>query len=76
MQFKRSIETVKSPHLVIDLPDTFINQRVEILVFTLDEPETAQPFRRRVPPPQFAGKIKELGDVMSSVPTSDWGIDE
>jgi hypothetical protein len=76
MQFKRSIETVKSSHSVIDLPDTFINRRVEVLVFTFNELEINQPVRRRVPPPQFAGKVKELGDVMSSAPPSDWGIDE
>ncbi len=76
MQLKRSIETVKSPHLVIDLPDSFMNRRVEVLVFTLDELDAGQPVRRRIPPPQFAGKVKELGDVMSSAPPSDWGIDE
>jgi hypothetical protein len=76
MQVKRSIETPTSPRLVIDLPESFVNQRVEVLVITLDEPEASPPRRRRVPPPQFAGKVKELGDVMSSVPVSDWGIDE
>ncbi|MGR9015075.1 MAG: hypothetical protein ACU83U_15675 [Gammaproteobacteria bacterium] len=29
--------------------------------------------KRRAPPPQFAGQIKELGDVMSSVSAADWG---
>jgi hypothetical protein len=76
MQVKRCIETVSSPRLVIDLPESFVNQRVEVLVITLDEPETPAPRQRRTPPPQFAGKVKELGDVMSSVPVSDWGIEE
>lgn len=75
MQVKRCIETVSSPKLVIDLPESFVNQRVEVLVITLDEPETPTPRRHRIPPPQFAGKVKELGDVMSSVPASDWGIE-
>jgi len=30
--------------------------------------------KRRAPPPQFAGQVKELGDVMSSVSVVDWGL--
>ncbi len=74
MQVQRIIETVTSSHLVIDLPESFINHRVEILVLTLDDPQITAPPKRRIPPPQFAGKVRELGDVMSSVPLSDWGI--
>lgn len=29
--------------------------------------------KRRTPPPQFAGQVKELGDVMSTVSSTDWG---
>lgn len=29
--------------------------------------------KRRAPPPQFAGQVKELGDVMSSASATDWG---
>jgi len=29
--------------------------------------------KRRAPPPQFVGQVKELGDVMSSVSATDWG---
>lgn len=29
--------------------------------------------KRRTPPPQFAGQVKELGDVMSTVSAADWG---
>jgi hypothetical protein len=76
MQVQRSIQTPTSSRLVIDLPDSFVNQRVEVLVVTLDEPEVVSPHKRRVPPPQFANKVKELGDVISSAPLSDWGIEE
>ncbi len=76
MQVQRLIETVASPRLVIDLPVSFVNHRVEILVVTLDESEPVPLPKRRTPPPQFAGKVKELGDVMSSAPSSDWGITE
>ncbi len=76
MQIQRTIQTLDTPRLVIDLPTSFVNQRVEILVITLDdnEPQLAQ--KRRVPPPQFAGRVKELGDVLSSVPCEDWGQQE
>jgi hypothetical protein len=76
MQVQRLIETVTSPRLVIDLPGSFVNHRVEILVVTLDESESVQLHKKRMPPPQFAGKVRELGDVMSSVPPADWGITE
>jgi len=28
--------------------------------------------KRRAPPPQLAGQVKELGDVMPSVLATDW----
>lgn len=31
--------------------------------------------RRRSPPPALAGKVREFGDVMSSVPAFDWRFD-
>lgn len=76
MQIKRTIETLTSPRLVIELPESFVNHQVEVLVVTLDEPEPAVTRKRRCPPPQFAGKVKELGDVMSSVSPADWGIND
>jgi hypothetical protein len=76
MQVQRLIETITSPRLVIDLPGSFVNHRVEILVLTLDDSELVNRVRKRTPPPQFAGRVRELGDVMSSIPSSDWGINE
>lgn len=76
MQVQRLIETVTSPRLVIDLPGSFVSHRVEVLVITLDEPEPVSARPKRKPPPQFAGRVKELGDVMTSAPPSDWGITE
>ncbi len=75
MQIQRTIQTLDTPHLVIDLPTSFAHQRVEILIMTLDEtaPKTAK--KRRTPPIQFAGQVKELGDVMSSTSAADWGCE-
>jgi hypothetical protein len=64
-----------SPSLVIDLPKSFVSHRVEVLVITLDEPEPISSRQKRKPPPQFAGKIKEIGDVITSAPPSDWGME-
>ena len=76
MQVQRLIETVTSPRLVIDLPGSFVSHRVEVLVITLDEAEPVSSNQKRKPPPQFAGRVKEFGDVMTSVPPSDWDITE
>lgn len=73
MQIQRTIQTVDNPHLVIEVPASFVHRQVEILVITLDETELQPSRKRRVPPPQFAGRVKELGDVMSSVSADDWG---
>jgi hypothetical protein len=76
MQIQRSIQTLDTPHLVIDLPESFVHKRVEILVITLDDAEAAPTPKRRTPPQQFVGRVKELGDVLSSVPAEDWGRGE
>ena len=76
MQIQRTIKTLDTPHLVIDLPASFTHRQVEILVMTLDDSEPTTAKKRRTPPVQFAGQVKELGDVMSSVSFSDWGQTE
>jgi hypothetical protein len=72
MQIQRTIQTLDTPKLVIDLPESFVHQRIEVLVITLDEIDTQAVRKRRTPPPQFAGRVKELGDVLSSVPAENW----
>jgi len=39
---QRQFFEVKSQHLVIELPETFLNRRVEIIALVVDE-EVAQP---------------------------------
>jgi hypothetical protein len=66
---------------VIPVPEEFRHRRSEIIIWPLDadttRPETpdGEGRRRRVPPPTLAGKVRELGDVMSTAPASDWGLD-
>jgi hypothetical protein len=47
----------------------------KILRQVLEHGQTKQAAQRRRPPPQFLGKVKELGDVITSVPPSDWGVE-
>lgn len=74
MQIQRILQTVDTQNLVIQVPASFVNRQVEILVITLDESVHLQSQRCRVPPQQLAGRVKEKGDVISSVPAEDWGI--
>ena len=73
MLVQRTIQTVDTPNLVIEVPASFLHRQVEILVITLDETDLQPTGKRRIPPPQFADRAKELGDVMSSVSADDWG---
>ena len=72
------IETTISPQGAIALPPEcqwVYGQNVRMILL-LDTPKETATKKRRRPPVQFAGKVTETGDVMSSVPTADWGITE
>jgi hypothetical protein len=73
MQIQRHIEYLTSTRLVLELPANFVNHQVEILVLTLDEP-LPKIRRKRCAPEQFAGKVKELGDVVHTIPLTDWNL--
>jgi len=70
MQVERLFEQVKDRQVLIELPDSFNNHQVEIIILTMDD---APPVHRR-PHPDIAGKIKIHGDILSSVPESDWDL--
>jgi len=40
----------------------------------IDDTELKTAKKRRTPPQQFAGQVKELGDVMTSIPAVDKGL--
>jgi hypothetical protein len=52
--------------VVIELPESFIHHRVEVIALTVDENETELPKRRR-PHPDIAGKGQTLSDLVSPV---------
>lgn len=75
MEVKRLIKKVRTSQLNINLPPSFINRDLEILIITLDKPGQSEKKRKRKPPVELAGKIEECGDVMNSAPLSEWGIE-
>jgi hypothetical protein len=70
MQVERLFEQVKDRRVLIELPDSFNNHRVEIIVLTVDDPA---PVHRR-PHPDIAGRRKIHGDTLNSVPETDWDL--
>lgn len=70
MQVKRQFVEVTSRHVTIELPASFVNYKVEIIALTVDE-ETS---RHRRPHPDIAGKVQILGDILTSIPESDWTL--
>jgi hypothetical protein len=70
MQVQRQILEVTSQRVTIELPASFVNHQVEIIALTVDEERTV----RRRPHPDIAGKVRIMGDILSSVPDSDWEL--
>jgi len=66
MQVVRQFIEVKQRQVVIELPESFINHRVEVIALTVDDDGPELPKCRR-PHPDIAGKGRTLGDLVSSV---------
>jgi hypothetical protein len=72
MQVERQLLDVTQRRVVIDLPESFVNHRVEVIVLTIDE-QTPKTTGRRRPHPSIAGKGRTLGDLISPiVDEGDW----
>jgi hypothetical protein len=66
---------VTDRRISIELPQSFVNRRVEVIVRTVDElaAETTSGVRRRRPDPEIAGKGRTLGDLVSPIVSEeDW----
>lgn len=73
MQVQRQFLEVTSRRLVIELPESFINHRIELIALTVDEETPSSTPTRRRPHPDVAGKGKTLGDIVSPiVEEEDW----
>jgi hypothetical protein len=72
MQVQRKIIDVHDTQVLLELPQSFVNHRVEVIALTVDdESVAARPFR--VPHPDLAGKGKTKGDLISPIVDSgDW----
>ena len=60
----------------IPIPKALQHHRLEVLLVPLDETSLSETPRKRIPPPHFAGRVKELGDVMNTLSAEDWGLIE
>ncbi len=67
MQVLRQYVDVKERRLVIELPASFVNHRVELIALTLDDDLPIPAKARRQPHPDIAGKGKTLGDLVAPV---------
>ncbi len=73
MQVQRQIIDVTSRRVVIELPESFVNHRVEFIVLTDSEEMSLPATSRRCPHPDIAGKGTTLGDIVSPiVEAGDW----
>jgi hypothetical protein len=73
MQVQRQFIEVTSRQLVIELPESFVNHRVELIALTVDEEISLSMSPRRRPHPDIAGKSKTIGDIVNSiVEEEDW----
>jgi hypothetical protein len=68
MEVERRIEQLVGRQLVLELPRSFENHRVEVIVLTLDD----EHWTARRPHPSIAGKMKIHGEIFDSVPEEDW----
>ena len=70
MEVERRIEQLVGRQLVLELPETFENHRVEVIVLTLDDETRSE----RWPHPAIAGKMKIHGEIFDSAPEDDWAL--
>ena len=68
MHTHRFVQAIQNSRLVVDLPRSFDNHRVEVFVRTVDE--DAPQVRR--PHPSIEGRLVINGDLLDSAPESDW----
>ena len=72
MQAQRIVTQVDSSGHLMQLPLLPPGQSVEVIMLLLESGTPSKP-RRKVPA-HLKGKIREVGDIMSSAPLSDWSL--
>lgn len=72
MQVQRQFLDITSRQVLIELPESFINRRVELIALAPDE-EAATSHKHRTPHPTIAGKGRTIGDLLRpQVKDEDW----
>ena len=72
MKVDRQFIDVKQRQVNIELPESFVNHRVEVIALTVED-DTPEVPKRRQPHPAIAGKGQTLGDLVGPiVEDSDW----
>ena len=66
MQVQRRIIDVHDTKVLLDLPQSFVNHRVEVIALTVDE-EPVDSIAIRKPHPDLVGKGRTLGDLISPI---------
>lgn len=74
MEVQRKIIDVIGTRVVLELPASFVNRRVEVIALTVDDDAMPHPTHvRRQPSPLIAGQGRTLGDIVGPiVDSSDW----
>lgn len=67
MQVRRKIIDVHNTKVLLDLPESFVNHRVEVIALTVDEEPAPPAALRRQPSPAVFGKGRTLGDLISPI---------
>jgi len=72
MQVQRQFVDVTHRQILIELPESFVNHRIELIALTVDDQPLALS-KRRQPHPDIAGKGRTLGDLIApAVDETDW----
>lgn len=72
MQVQRQFIDVTHRQILIELPESFVNHRIELIALTVDD-QPAVATQRRRPHPDIAGKGRTLGDLVApAVDEKDW----
>jgi hypothetical protein len=70
MLIQRHYTDIQSTRLTIELPESFLNHEIEVVVSILDDKAPVP----RKPHPDIAGKLIIKGDLFDSVSAADWDL--
>ncbi|WP_295440528.1 hypothetical protein [uncultured Thiodictyon sp.] len=74
MQVERLFTKVTDRRVSIELPDSFNDGQVEVIVLALDEAPPVMSRAHRRPHPDIAGQVIIHGDILNTVPERDWDL--